>query len=140
MYIKITKISKEKVLVICPIQKWKFYGEKLNMTEHYLRQINRFAFLSIGCPGGFFRVNGSDNCFKFFHGEKTSWDETQRKCKKENLETIHPTSKVAVTLRKYLIDNYGIFYSVLMISLNYWLMRKYIWCIKKLIIYQKSFN
>ncbi|CAL4112026.1 unnamed protein product, partial [Meganyctiphanes norvegica] len=83
---------------------------------HYIDWINEMigfpqpslapATSNFRCPDGFFRPDGSKECFKFFNDVKRHWYDAKSKCAEEGLKSAKPSEVVSVALRKYLLDTY----------------------------------
>ncbi|CAL4105012.1 unnamed protein product, partial [Meganyctiphanes norvegica] len=59
------------------------------------------------CPNERFKIKGSSLEFIIFFDEKRNWINANKKCKAESMSTAHPSDKVAVRLRKYLLESCG---------------------------------
>ncbi|CAL4135322.1 unnamed protein product, partial [Meganyctiphanes norvegica] len=59
------------------------------------------------CPVGFFTVEGSKQCFKYWNDYPRNWEESKFKCMDENLVLASPSDEAAIALRKYILDEYG---------------------------------
>ena len=63
--------------------------------------------MSLDCPEGSFSTEESDRCFKIFIDEELSWIYSNEKCLKKGLVTPAQIDKIAINLRKHILDHYG---------------------------------
>ena len=62
-----------------------------------------------GCPSGFFTIDGSTECFMMLREAKVTWAKAEAVCRREGLHLAQPLDSTASAIRKYLLDNYGIY-------------------------------
>ncbi|CAL4159095.1 unnamed protein product, partial [Meganyctiphanes norvegica] len=65
----------------------------------------QFYTLCEDCPKGYWRVEGSRQCFRLWTGSR-KFTEAQSKCVYENSVLATPADDVAVALRQHLVDKY----------------------------------
>ncbi|CAL4114174.1 unnamed protein product, partial [Meganyctiphanes norvegica] len=59
------------------------------------------------CPNESFKLEGIEWEFKIFFDELRNWTNAKKKCEAEFMSTAHPSDKVAVKLRKHLLESCG---------------------------------
>ena len=52
-----------------------------------------------------------------FNNELVTWDQAQTKCRNEGLQTPTKTDDVAIRLRKYILDTFGMYHLISMLYL-----------------------
>ncbi|CAL4190674.1 unnamed protein product, partial [Meganyctiphanes norvegica] len=58
------------------------------------------------CPDGYWRVEGSRQCFKLWKDNGRIWAQARTKCEDENSVVAAPADDIAVALRQLILDKY----------------------------------
>ncbi|CAL4155468.1 unnamed protein product, partial [Meganyctiphanes norvegica] len=80
--------------------------------EHPLKNLTikhdtRCENIKPDCPNEPFKLKGTEWEFMIFFDTKRNWTDAQKKCEAEEMLTAHPSDKVAVKLRKHLLEACG---------------------------------
>ncbi|CAL4102847.1 unnamed protein product, partial [Meganyctiphanes norvegica] len=86
----------------CQLKEYSCEHPRKNIT---IKHDRRCEDIKGECPDKPFKIKGSALEFIIFFDKKRNWLNAKKKCEAETMLTAHPSDKVAVRLRKYLLDS-----------------------------------